>query len=206
MNLPIMENDGNDVIRYLMDEMDPSQEVLMERAMMEDDDLLIEVESMRQTLKRLDELPEKKPSQELTNQILEKAEEHQKTWVDQLPTIPSEVYKYAAVLLLGVGLSSGYWMMFENSNKTGINGKVSPASVQSSLPSTYQAASTSTQETGIEPWVDHNNVLYFQDQFNSNSTAYQGLVEASKEKVTPLQGPPSFNFRSRNLQLTGAHK
>jgi hypothetical protein len=34
-----------------MKEMDPSEELLMERAMMEDEDLLIEVESMRQTLK-----------------------------------------------------------------------------------------------------------------------------------------------------------
>ena len=52
MNRLNMQNDENAVIRYLMKEMDPSEEVLMERAMMEDDDLLIEVESMRQTLHR----------------------------------------------------------------------------------------------------------------------------------------------------------
>ena len=34
-----MLNDENACIRYLMKEMDPSEEVLMERAMMEDDDL-----------------------------------------------------------------------------------------------------------------------------------------------------------------------
>jgi len=40
-----MQNEDNACIKYLMKEMDPSEELLMERAMMEDEDLLIEVET-----------------------------------------------------------------------------------------------------------------------------------------------------------------
>lgn len=197
-----MENDGNDVIRYLMNEMDPSQEVMMERAMMEDDDLLIEVESMRQTLRRLDDLPEKKPSAELSNSILEQAAEQQQRWY-HFPAIPTEAYKYAAVLLLGAGLSSGFWLMQGGPDESNSEGSQT-ASFEASLPASIQTVSDN--ENRIEPWVDHNNVLYFQDRFNSNSTAYQGIIEASMKKVTPLQGPPIPSLRSRNLQLTGSRQ
>ncbi len=198
-----MQNDeNNDVIRYLMNEMDPSQEVLMERAMMEDDDLLIEVESLRQTMKRLDDLPEKEPSNELTGAIIEQAAEHQKSWFN-IPAVPNHVYKYAAVLLLGMGLSSGFWMVYGSSDEPKKDG-AQTASVEASLPASFQTASTEPDK--VEPWVDHNNVLYFQDQFNTNSTAYQSIIEASMKKLTPLSGPPLPTFRSRNLQLTGAQQ
>ncbi len=195
-----MPNDDNDVIRYLMDEMDPAQEVLMERAMMEDDDLLIEVESLRQTMKRLDDLPEKEPSSELTDSIIEQAAEHKKSWIT-IPQIPNYVYKYAAVLLLGMGLSSGFWVMYGSSDEPEQDG-TQAASVEASLPVSFQTVSTEQAE--VEPWVDHNNVLYFQDQFNTNSTAYQSIIEASMKKLTPLSGPPLPSYRVRNLQLTGA--
>lgn len=199
-----MENEGNNVIRYLMSEMDPSQEVLMERAMMEDDNLLIEVESMRQTMRRLDELPQKQPPKELTVSILEMAEEHSKSWYNILPAISPEVYKYAAVLLLGVGLSSGYWLITNSSSNSKNANSANTASLQSALPASLQAASS--QNNRVEPWVDHNNVLYFQDQFNSGSTAYKSIIEASMKKVTPLQGPFIPDFRSQSLQLTGVQQ
>ncbi len=201
MNLPIMENDGNDVIRYLMNEMDPSQEVLMEHAMMEDDDLLIEVESLRQTLKHLDDLPEKGPSEDLTNSILEQAAEQQKHWY-HFPSVPKQAYKYAAMLLLGMGLSSGFWLMQGSSGENNSEGPQT-ASINATLPVSLQT--TSTEKSEVEPWVDHNNVLYFQDRLNTNSTAFKGIIKASMKKVTPLQGPPAFNFKSRNLQMTGSH-
>lgn len=205
MNRPIMNNNENDVIRYLMNEMDPSQEVLMERAMMEDDDLLIEVESMRQTLKRLDDLPEKEPPQELTDAILEQAAAHQNSWYNQFPTIPKEMYKYAAVLLVGVGLSSGFWWATGSSNNAPeVSQPLEAASAEVTLPSSYQPVAK--EQTEVEPWVDRNNVLYYQDKFNTNSTAYKSLIQASMKKVTPLQGPPTPSFRSRNLQMAGAHK
>jgi len=200
-----MENDGTDVIRYLMNEMDPSQEVMMERAMMEDDDLLIEVESMRQTLRRLNNLPEKQPSQELTDSILEQAAEQKKSWYNQLPVVPTEVYKYAAVLLLGMGLSSGFWMLNNSSSKQSVPESQQAASVETTLPTSFQTVS-SKQSDKIKPWVDHNNVLYYQDHFNTGSTEYQSIIEASMKKVTPLNGSFTPTFRSRHLQMAGAQK
>ena len=73
-----MRNEDNDCIRYLMKEMDPSEELLMERAMMEDEDLLIEVESMRQTLQKLDQLPKMDPPSDVAEAVMEKAAEQAK--------------------------------------------------------------------------------------------------------------------------------
>ncbi len=195
-----MPNDENAVIRYLMNEMDPSQEVLMERAMMEDDDLLIEVESLRQTMRRLDDLPHKKPPEELTDSIIEQAAAHQKKWYHRV-NVPTEAYKYAAVLLLGMGISSGLWMVYGTSDNTQTDSPES-ASIEAMLPGSLQ--NVSTDEPVVEPWVDRNNVLYFQDIFNPQATTFQGIREASLQKLTPLDKPAPSSVLSPNLQLTGS--
>lgn len=219
MNQIIMPNNENDVIRYLTGEMDPTEEVLMEREMMEDDDLLIEVESMRQTMNRLEDLPENEPSEELTNSIIEQAAEHRKRWFNYFPAIPGQVYKYAAVLLVGIGLSTGFWLIQGKQSESNELNSNSPqtASVEVALPASFNTVSAkqseasanqlkvSTNQTKVEPWVDHNDIIYFQDRFNATNSAFQNIVEASKEKVTPLQGPPSPTFRSQNIHLAGAH-
>lgn len=196
-----MPNDDNDVIRYLSGEMDPTEEVIMEREMMEDDDLLIEVESMRQTMKRLEGLPEKEPPKELTDSIIEQAAEHKKSRYNFLHAIPVQAYKYAAVLLLGIGLSSGFWMMVGSPDETeGSN--VQTASAETTLPASFNTVTS--EQTKVEPWVDHNNILYFQDRYNSDAAAFKSIIQASKKKVTPLQGPPTPTFRSQNIHLAGA--
>ena len=190
-----MQNDENAVIRYLMKEMDPSEEVLMERAMMEDDDLLIEVESMRQTLHRLDDLPEKKPSADLSASIIQQAAEHKeqgRSW----PHVPTQVYKYAAVLLIGMGLGSGVWLMIDSSPSG--NDATNAAAIVTDF------ANTSTQQTDTKPWVDRENVIYYQDMFNRQSSDYNAILETSMQKLTPVDGSFRSNTGTRNLQLTGS--
>lgn len=193
-----MQNEDNAVIRYLMKEMDPSEEVLMERAMMEDDDLLIEVESMRQTLQRLDDLPEKSPPAELSETIVRQAaEQKQKTSV--WPSIPSEAYKYAAVLLIGIGMGSGLLLYLDSS---------SPADTdmgnEASISTNIQPANT-TKASDAEPWVDRDNVIYFQDMFNTESSTYDMIMQTSMNKLKPVNNQSlQPNPNSRNVQLTGS--
>ena len=194
-----MLKDDNDVIRYLMKEMDPSEEVLMERAMMEDDDLLIEVESMRQTLQRLDDLPEKEPPAKLSESIIQQAAEHKKRSMMHWPSIPSEVFKYAAVLIIGMGLGSSFWLFI------GPSGKQHTQQVQKmQLPASVaqNTASAQSSKARVKPWVDRHNVLYFQDKFNKKS-GYEAIRQASMQKLTPIQNPSSqFNPDARGVHLT----
>jgi hypothetical protein len=170
----MIPDDENDVVRYIMEEMDPSEEVLMERAMMEDDDLLIEVESMRHTLQRLDDLREKEPPAELSESIVRQARDHKKystNWV-----ISSDIYKYAAVLIIGFGLGGGFWffMNFHVEHE----GNIAPAAVTIT---TRNIAG----KPQVKPWVDRHNILYFQDKFSKNS-GYQTIRQASFHKLTPV--------------------
>ena len=52
-----MINNDEGCIRYLMQEMDPAEEIEFEREMLKNQDLLIEVESLRRTDKKLGKLP-----------------------------------------------------------------------------------------------------------------------------------------------------
>lgn len=194
-----MQNEDNAVIRYLMKEMDPSEEVLMERAMMEDDDLLIEVESMRQTLQRLDDLPEKSPPDELSDTIVRQAAKHKQeasTW----PSIPSEAYKYAAVLLIGMGMGSGLLLYLDSSPTQQTN-----VGNEASISTNIQPTNTTNASEEAEPWVDRDDVIYFQDMFNTESSAYDLIMQTSMSKLTPVNDQAlQPNPNSRNVQLTGS--
>ena len=192
-----MQTDENAVIRYLMKEMDPSEEVLMERAMMEDDDLLIEVESMRQTLQRLDDLPDKEPPAELTESIVQQAADHKKQ-TSSWPSIPKDFYKYAAVLIIGMGMGSGL-LMFMDSPSTGETVK-SEVGLSASMQNVQNVSNADT-----EPWVDRDDVIYFQDMFNPESEGYNAIMQTSTQQLTPVNDQSlQFNAGPRNIQLTGS--
>ncbi len=196
-----MQHDENAVIRYLMKEMDPSEELLMERAMMEDDDLLIEVESMRKMLHRLEDMPDRQPPADLSGSIVQQAADYKKQqsrWF----SVPADFYKYAAVLIIGAGLGSGVWMFFDTSPEAPANNYDNPAAIISTL----QPEAADNSNADAEPWVDRDDVIYFQDMFNEGSTGYNAIHEASMEKLTPVN-KQSFrtNPNSPNVQLTGSN-
>jgi hypothetical protein len=63
-------------LKYVLNELDPSEVLLVERAMAKDDDTLIEVESLRLTLRKIDRIPEYKPPKHVQQRILEEAKRH----------------------------------------------------------------------------------------------------------------------------------
>lgn len=211
-----MSNEDNDCIRYLMKEMDPSEEVLMERAMMEDEDLLIEVESMRQTLQKLDDLPQMDPPSHLTDSILKKAAEHKahkrKKFVPMLPAVKFTVA--AAVVLTvtagGMWLTAGYTDS-DISAEENITADTQPAADNSRVNSSslvntgsFDASVLPANKDGLSPWVDRNDVIRFEDQFSNGSNDFDSILQATTEKLRPLHD--SFDAREgiRSLQLTGS--
>lgn len=194
-----MLNDENACIRYLMKEMDPSEEVLMERAMMEDDDLLIEVESLRQTLKRLDELPEKNPPSHLTESIIQKAsEEAEKRTSTNI--FSSQPVRYAAAAVLILGVSVGSLWVYQQSGSENTAGKDNLRTSEMTAPMNILPAT----DNHTEPWVDRQNVLYFHDQFNDGSTEFDSIMKKSTDKLKPLSNPFYYNSGSRSIQMTGS--
>lgn len=208
-----MLNDDNACIRYLMKEMDPSEEILIERAMMEDEDLLIEVESLRQTLKRLDdELPELEPPSHITEQI-------KRTAAERKPDLQSGWYRFnvrgvqyaAAAAVVIAGLFSGM-LLIQNETAQDVNS----ADTETETTGNNRAAGVGTasdlslpqpvgvREQQFEPWVDRNEVLRFQDQFSSEGRAdYDSMLNVTTKKLRLIDDPLQINSRTRTLQMTG---
>lgn len=208
-----MRNEDNDCIRYLMKEMDPSEELLMERAMMEDEDLLIEVESMRQTLTKLDKLPQKNPPSELTDRILEQAVDHvEKKREAQKSFKPA--YKYAVAATLALTLTAGgTWFYMDQGGKSSSQSAApSKAQITSGnegflfgdegiMP--FQATSAEEQDPEIDPWIDRNDILQFEDQMMNNRGDFNALLERSTQKLKLINNTTINKRPAKSIQLTG---
>jgi len=213
-----MRNEDNDCIRYLMKEMDPSEEILMERAMMEDEDLLIEVESMRQTLQKLDKLPEMEPPSEVTDAVMEKAVEQAKENRKNNSTYRKPAFKYAVAATLALTITAGgAWFMVGTEG-----GEQSQQSVVSSTATNTPAQTAGTQLTDeniqqvttssesveqaqeVQPWVDRNDILRFEDQFSEQNAKFQDIVRQSTQKLQRIENPGVNGGRVNSIQLTGS--
>ncbi|HET6527141.1 MAG TPA: hypothetical protein VFG39_00170 [Balneolaceae bacterium] len=209
-----MRKEDNDCIRYLMKEMDPSEELLMERAMMSDENLLIEVESMRQTYSKLDGLPHVEPPSHIQQSVLKQASEHAaKKRKTHTPFIPAFKYAVAATLALTI-TAGGAWFYLggegeEVKPSASAETPVQSVSTQNSALLFGQNIQTaSAKAPKVEPWVDRNDILHFEDQFNNqqNISAYESILERSTQKLQLIE-QPIFDFRPvKPIQLTGSAK
>lgn len=183
------------LIRYLMKEMDPSEEVEFERSMMEDEDLLIEVESLRKTLQKTQALPQIHPPHHITESVLNQAKEYRSkqllsTRIKELPYIN---YAAAAVVIIALGI--GYSFTQWNSSDV----PLSSASVNS----------IDQSSSDVKPWVDKNNILKVADGYNSNGNRQSMYMDGewAKNGAKLIQVNATSNgFREvpKNIQLTGS--
>ncbi|MEX0770106.1 MAG: hypothetical protein WD035_05185 [Balneolaceae bacterium] len=206
-----MTFDENASIRYLMKEMDPSEEVIFEQQMMEDDDLLIEVECLRKVNRRLEELPEVSPPEGLTDQIVNKvaAKRERNSRRSQMKYF----YLSAAASIVGVLFAGTFLLTLEEAG----NGESQTAE---SADQVQQAATTgnsglvdldystlpTSSDSGVSPWVDNNEVLHFEGDVNeSHTSSFDSIFRNSYQKLELVQ-PPSNRSASRtpDLHLTGS--
>ena len=179
-----MHTDENKAIRYLMKEMDPSEEMEFEKQMRGDGDLLIEVESLRATNRKLLGIPHKTPPADLTTAITEKAKEIQSKRKPGTANIIFFMKRgIAAAILLGA-FTGGYMYYSDYSGS--------------------QATQSSGTET-VEPWVDRNEVLRFSaDQQAGRSSIPDADLDRSYEKLQLVNDPTGTNSSGNGILLTGS--
>ncbi|MGM0588850.1 MAG: hypothetical protein ACQETE_10570 [Bacteroidota bacterium] len=212
-----MLNEDNICIKYLMNELDPSEAMLVEKAMMEDQDLLIEIESFRATLQKVDKLPTVQPPQELSENIIQKAaERHSSATRQALEKYRLQQPKYyaaAAMLLAGVTIGTLTFdltphlvpgMMTEGTQTQGQAS--SPATISSTTAPSTSASSQGSSENAIQPWVDQNEVLYFKEQSGQEGVSFinDAMMQESLKKLKPINEPMHFQMNSNSYQLTGS--
>lgn len=218
-----MRNEDNDCIRYLMKEMDPSEEIQMEREMMEDEDLLIEVESMRQTLQKLDGLPEIEPPSDVTESVMEKAAEKAEENRKSNRSFRKPAFKFAVAATLALTITAGgAWLFVEsegvnnpqqtiNSSSPSTSAQVSESSAgavqltNNSNSKNMQTASNGVQEdSNIDPWVDRNDILRFDEHFSNQNEEFRAILDRSTQKLQLIENSMPEGQRPNPVQLTGS--
>lgn len=180
-----MHTDENNAIRYLMKEMDPSEEMEFEKQLREDENLLIEVESLRATNRKLSALSEKNPPQHLTKKIADDAKQLQSERVNNSFYNISFLFKkgFAAAILLAA-FTGGYYYY---SGSTEISQKVAP------------------DTENVDPWVDRNEILRFSDNEQpAQSPALQVDFTKSYEKLQLVNDPATNRTSNDRVLLTGS--
>lgn len=99
-------------IKYVFDELDPSEVTLVEQAMVEDENLLIEVESLKSTWRKLKNMPDLHPPAHLSDSVMKLAAEQ----VSSKPLFFIQRWNNpgllatAAVVLFSIMISTAYLM------------------------------------------------------------------------------------------------
>ena len=145
-------------IRYLMREMDPSEEIEFEREMMSDENLLIEVESLRCTLQKVGKLPARSaPKLVLDNVVADAIKAQQQNIKESQRFAGWLTRSVAAAAVVILTVSTGYYVM----NDAPTNSAETPSTVSTS------SMSPQIKTKNIQPWVDRNEVISVTDQTNA---------------------------------------
>lgn len=189
-------------ISYVFNEMDPSEEVEFERELSGNSDLLIEVETLKKTKGRLDNLPLMEPPKNVVSSIQQQAERYSKL---RRRNVNLPIYTaFAAVFL--IGLTSGFFLLNQPENSSGETNRAGLSNVPLLQNSTSVSATSTTRER-IKPWVDENEVIRFTDRFQAaEQTSFDTIFKNSFQKLTPVTDPVERRAYQQSLQLTGSRQ
>ncbi len=187
MSLNMQIND-EDCIRYLMREMDPSEEIEFEREMMSNENLLIEVESLRSTYNKVKKLPLKQTPAEILEKVKKQAvSDQQRQLRNSFKLIGwfGKTVAIAATFLLLISVS----VYFMNT------GKLIDQTGQSSV----MSART------VQPWVDRNEIIKISDRTDAVQAERIGAeYERSYEKLVPVNKVDSPTSKRQGVLLTSS--
>ncbi len=182
-------------IKYVLNEMDPAEEVEFEREMEYDPDLLIEVESIKRMQKRLEQLPHLSPPEALSESLLSlAAEESTKEGNNNL-----RFFLTAAVLLFGLTTGS---LFFENPFES--DGSNYQASINLYSPTVAVESNQHSGKENLSPWIDRNNILKLNSLDTGNYNTRPWEVNDNHSKLRPSNHSLYQNTVTRSLHLTGS--
>tara|TARA_R110000868_G_scaffold304437_7_gene565033 strand:+ start:4133 stop:4693 length:561 start_codon:yes stop_codon:yes gene_type:complete len=186
-----MQKNDDFSIRYLMREMDPSEEIEFEREMMNDENLLIEVESLRKTYQKLGKLPIWEPPPDLATKIASdaiKARREQLKRSNRWTSFMSRSVAAAAIAILIISTT----IYFSNGQ---------------AYTQTDTIETTGITKT-IKPWVDRSNNLHFAGTSiqSDNSQTLQLEVDQSYSKLKLINSETGFAPSTRKIVLTSSSR
>ncbi|TVQ65418.1 MAG: hypothetical protein EA360_09565 [Balneolaceae bacterium] len=204
-----MSHKKNRTISYLYQEMDPSERMEFERELKQDENLLIEVESLKSVQRKLSSVNTINPPAQMIEDLCRDLKLKNRT----RRNIQSRNFMLAAVaLFLAVSTTLAYLFtdspVYETSG-SGANHDVTLGGPGGLLqPVTAEPMIFSREETTtVEPWVDSNEIIYFTDRFHpGQASALDSVYHQSMQRLTPVAVPSEKASPVRQFQLTGTRR
>ena len=192
-------------VAYLYNEMDPSEKLEFERDLQVDENLLIEVETLRKVTTKLHNIDAVQPPNEVVDAVL-KSLENRKTEAGNRRSKRFVYYSAAALLLIGFTYS--FVLKGElNGEFPNEAGAASMGSIQNILPASVDNVSRESESSRLMPWIDENEVLHFRDGlYGSEASSVDSLFRQSFQKLTPITNPTQSPTARQNLHLTGSRR
>jgi hypothetical protein len=208
-----MQVNQADIIRFLMDEMDPSEKISFEQKIRLDQDLLIEVESLKKTWQKTNAYPSFKSPEHVKEAIFTKAEESintsRKNWNWQW--MQQHSFKIAASFLVMATALVAWNTWIPASQTESTSSSNTPIDVQQS-----NAPLTTTKDSGkgngvnqiddeITPWVDNNHIIRFAGttEFNLSQSPGINSTDQQNSKLRLVNDQTGYTGQSRKILLTG---
>ncbi|MEX2640280.1 MAG: hypothetical protein WD266_06320 [Balneolales bacterium] len=188
-----MPNADDLCVEYVLNELDPSEAVMVERAMESDMNLLIEIECLRRTLKKLENLPYRNPPANLREAIIHQAVNHyhenRRSLFPRWNNTTAMATAAAVVFSVMVSIVNFY------PDDPGL------------LPEHAVQGAGSEGAEAVSPWVDRNDVLHINQAAASdpliNVDAGNSDLRYSLERLRPLyDGTTPLRTDMRDIHLT----
>ena len=192
-------------IAYLYNEMDPSEKLEFERDLTIDENLLIEVETLRKVSTKLQNMDEVQPPADVVDAVLHSLENRQMVAGKQKSI--RYIYLSTAALLI-IGFTFGFILngdyTGERPNETG---SASMGNFQNIFPASVDHQIRENESNRVLPWIDENEVLHFRDGlYGNDASSVDSLFRQSFQRLTPITNPTQSPTARQNLHLTGSRR
>lgn len=196
----------NRCISYIYNEMDPSERLEFERDLQNNENLLIEVESLKQVLNQLNKPHLVAPPKDIVDRIHKQAK--QKVEIKKSDT--SRIFWASAAAILIVSAFGVAYMFDSTSNISGTSESTAGGTswiINNTDNENGLSASVNTEGEEASPWVDKNDVLHFQDHTtNTNIAQVDSTSNTNFHKLTPVTTPSRISNIQQQLHLTGSNR
>lgn len=189
-----MSKEDTNSIKYILEEMDPAEEVEFERKMASNPDLHIEVESIRRMKNKLNALPVLSPPRQLTDSILS----HASGRSNKNQSFRSGYFLSAAVVILGLTTGS---LIINNSFES--DGSTFNTSTAFPSYGNELIQEDDIKSSDLKPWVDRQDVLHLSGFESVSNPIMLNEAGNSFNKLRPVGKNPDLQPFSRSVQLTG---
>lgn len=197
-----MRKKDTNSIAYLFNEMDPSEEVEFERCLLDNENLLIEVESLKKVKQKLSSLPRFTVSVEVLDEIYSKA--GNKTVKQKITWKKFIYYTAAAILIAGL---TGIVLILDQGSQNSDTNRATVSSNNYLFQQSQGSDNFSQSRADVAPWIDNNDILHFNDRLQSSESAsIDSLFKNSYQRLTPVTDPTQTRLYQRNLHLTGSRQ